>query len=483
MENESLKSLADSLRRKKISAPELMRFFFARAQSRADLNAFITLDEDAALAAAERAQKKIGEFPLAGIPVAHKDLFCDKNGRTTCGSRMLENFISPYDSFVAQKCADAGLAQMGKTNMDEFAMGSSGENSHFGATKNPWDTSRVTGGSSSGAAAATAARLSPIATCTDTGGSIRQPAAFCGVCGIKPTYGRVSRYGMVAFASGFDQGGVMAKSAEDLALALGVIAGFDSRDSTSLEEPDEDYARLLNESIEGRVIGVPRDFFGDGLDDEIASGINNAIAELEKKGATIKDIKMPSAKHGIPAYYVLTSAEASSNLSRYDGVRYGRRADAEELTEMFERSRAEGFGGEVKRRILIGTYVLSYGYYDAYYRHAQKIRHLVADDFRRIFKECEVILCPTTPSPPFALGEIIDDPVRMYMNDIYTVPVNLAGLPAMSIPCGFNSSGLPIGMQLIGDWLGEARLLNVAHQYQLLTDWHIRIPPKGGGGN
>lgn len=466
--NLGLRELRSLLRERKISAAEMVEFFRARARADERLNAFLRVDDDAPVFADDV------DSPVAGVPIAHKDIFCVRGGKTTCGSKILENFISPYDSAVVEKCKAAGMTTVGRTNMDEFAMGSSGENSAFGAARNPWDETRSPGGSSSGSAAAVAARLTPAATATDTGGSIRQPAAFCGVTGIKPTYGRVSRWGMVAFASSFDQGGVIAKSAEDCALLLSVIAGFDERDSTSSEEAAENYAEGLNAPLAGRVIGIPSEFFGDGLDGEIATRVQEAARLLEGRGAKLKDVSLPSVKHAIPAYYVLTCAEASSNLSRYDGARYGLRVAADDLTERYEQTRAAGFGSEAKRRILIGAYVLSYGYYDAYYRRAMKIRKRVADDFSRAFADCDLLLGPTTPNVAFPLAAIAE-PVSMYLQDVYTVPVNLAGLPAMSLPCGF-SAGLPVGLQLIGGMFNESLLLSVAHQYQRETDFHLRAP-------
>ena len=472
--NFSLRELQDCLREKKLSPAELRAFFVERARQHAHLNAFLRLtEEDDSAAKSTDAETR----PLQHMPVAHKDIFCARGEATTCASKILENFNAPYDSAVVTRCRAAGMTTIGRTNMDEFAMGSSGEHSAFAATKNPWDESRVPGGSSSGSAAAVAARLAPAATGTDTGGSIRQPAAFCGVSGIRPTYGRVSRWGMVAFASSFDQGGVFAKSAEDCALVLSAMAGADERDSTSLPLPPEDFSAQLAAPLANCTIGVPKEFFGEGLDDSVATRVQEAARTLEQQGATLKEVSLPSLKHAIPAYYVLTCAEASSNLSRYDGVRYGMRADAADLTAMYEKTRAAGFGAEVKRRILIGTYMLSYGYYDAYYRRAMKVRSLIAADFQKVFAQCDALLGPTTPNTAFPLGAIADsDPVAMYLQDIYTVPVNLAGLPAMSIPCGF-AGGLPVGLHLVGAPLQEARLLNIAHQYQQHTDHHAQMPP------
>jgi len=414
---------------------------------------------------------------LTGIPFAQKDIFCAKGWRTTCGSKMLETFISPYDAHVISQFNNAGAVNLGKTNMDEFAMGSSNETSYFGAVKNPWNRNAVPGGSSGGTAAAVAARLCAAATGTDTGGSIRQPAALCGISGLKPTYGVVSRYGMIAFASSLDQAGPMARSAEDLALMMNVMAGYDERDSTSLQREKEDYTRKLEQPLKGLRIGLPKEFFGEGLSADVGQAVEAAIAEYKKLGATIVDISLPNSRLSIPVYYVLAPAEASSNLSRFDGVRYGHRAaEYGDLAEMYEKSRSEGFGEEVKRRIMIGTYVLSHGYYDAYYLKAQKIRRLIAQDFVEAYKHCDVIMGPTSPTTAFNLGEKGDDPVQMYLSDIYTIAVNLAGLPGMSIPCGFGSNGMPVGLQIIGNYFDEARMLNVAHQYQLATDHHIRAP-------
>lgn len=432
----------------------------------------------------------------AGLPVVHKDIFCQRGQKTTCASKMLANFTAPYDAAVVERCRAAGMDCFARANMDEFAMGSSGEHSAFGATKNPWDESRTPGGSSSGSAAAVAARITPLATGTDTGGSIRQPAAFCGISGIKPTYGRVSRWGLVAFASGFDQAGVLAASAEDCAIGLSAICGFDERDSTSLDVPAEDFAAGLQKPLAGLRIGKPRQFFDDGLDGGIRGLTEDAFGAMQKAGAKIIDISLPSMRYAVAAYYVLTSAEASSNLSRYDGVRYGLRANGEkgekgekrerektgDIAALYEQSRAEGFGAEVKRRILAGAFVLSYGYRDDYYRRAMRARKRIAEEFRLAFNECDIIAGPTTPSPAFMLGEIgDDDPVRMYLQDIYTVPVNLAGLPAMSIPCGF-VKGLPAGMQFIAPPLAEGALLAAAHQYQQLSDWHKKAPTLELGG-
>jgi len=414
---------------------------------------------------------------LTGIPIAQKDIFCAKGWLTTCGSKMLHNFVSPYDAHVISQFNHAGAVNLGKTNMDEFAMGSSNETSYFGPVKNPWDTARVPGGSSGGTAAAVAARLCAAATGTDTGGSIRQPAALCGISGLKPTYGVVSRYGMIAFASSLDQAGPMARSAEDLSILLNTMAGFDERDSTSLQRDKEDYARDLNKPLAGLRIGLPREFFAEGLSSDVAQAVEGAIAEYKKLGASVVDITLPNSRRSIPVYYVLAPAEASSNLSRFDGVRYGYRApEYTDLADMYEKTRAQGFGTEVKRRIMIGTYVLSHGYYDAYYLQAQKIRRLIAQDFVEAFRQCDVIMGPTSPTTAFKLGEKGDDPVQMYLSDIYTIAVNLAGLPGMSIPAGFGANNMPVGLQIIGNYFAEAQMLNVAHQYQLATDWHTLSP-------
>jgi len=481
MINASLKQLSSQLAAKKISSVELTQLYLDRiAALNPALNAYITLNPETSLAQARAADARLSQGKgeaLTGIPFAQKDIFCAKGWRTTCGSKMLENFVSPYDAHVISQFNDAGAVNLGKTNMDEFAMGSSNETSYFGPVKNPWNRNAVPGGSSGGTAAAVAARLCAAATGTDTGGSIRQPAALCGISGLKPTYGVVSRYGMIAFASSLDQAGPMARSAEDLALMLNVMAGFDERDSTSLQRDREDYTRNLEQPLSGLRIGLPREFFGEGLSGDVGQAVDAAIAEYKKLGATVVDISLPNSRLSIPVYYVLAPAEASSNLSRFDGVRYGHRAaEYTDLADMYEKSRTQGFGAEVKRRILIGTYVLSHGYYDAYYLQAQKIRRLIAQDFVEAYKQCDVIMGPTSPTTAFNLGEKGDDPVQMYLSDIYTIAVNLAGLPGMSIPCGFGANGMPVGLQIIGNYFDEARMLNVAHQYQLATDWHSRAP-------
>jgi aspartyl-tRNA(Asn)/glutamyl-tRNA(Gln) amidotransferase subunit A len=477
----SLADLAATLRQKKISSVELTRLFLDRiARHDAELNAFITIDHERSLAQAKAADERLarGEAgSLLGIPIAHKDLFCTQGWLTTCGSKMLANFVSPYDAHVIECFAQAGAVVLGKTNMDEFAMGSSTENSFFGPTRNPWARDRVPGGSSGGSAAAVAARLAPAATGTDTGGSIRQPAAMSGVSGIKPTYGRVSRYGMVAFASSLDQGGALAKSATDLALMLEVMTGFDARDSTSLDRAKENYTQALRQSLSNMRVGVPVEFFGAGLSPEVGAAVRAAIEEFRKLGASVVDIALPASGMAVPAYYVIAPAEASSNLSRYDGVRYGHRAaDYADLNDMYCKTRAQGFGDEAKRRILVGTYVLSHGYYDAYYLKAQKIRRLIAGDFARAFTQCDLILGPVAPSTAFPIGQNANDPVQMYLEDVYTVPASLAGLPAMSVPCGFDAEGLPIGLQITGNYFAEAKMLQAADQYQRVTDWHTRAP-------
>ncbi len=477
----TIKQLSGLLAEGKTSSVELTRDYLGRIQAlNPTLNAFVTVDPDRSLAeaAAADARRASGQAgPLTGVPIAHKDIFCAEGWLTTCGSRMLSNFVSPYDAHVIEQFKAAGMPSLGKTNMDEFAMGSSNETSFFGPVKNPWDTARVPGGSSGGSAACVAARLAPAATGTDTGGSIRQPAALCGITGLKPTYGVVSRYGMIAFASSLDQGGPMAQTAEDCALLLNVMAGFDGRDSTSLERAKEDYARDLAKPLNGLKIGLPREFFAEGMSADTARAVEEAIAQFKRLGAETVDVSLPNSSLSVAAYYVLAPAEASSNLSRFDGVRYGYRApEYKDLTDMYEKTRAEGFGAEVKRRIMIGTYVLSHGYYDAYYIQAQRLRRLIANDFTQAFGQCDVILGPTAPTTAFKLGEKSDDPVQMYLSDIYTIAVNLAGLPGMSLPCGFDGQGLPIGLQLIGNYFAEAKMLNVAHQYQLATDWHARAP-------
>ncbi len=481
MLNSSLSELSRALAEKRLSSVELTKRCLERiSRFNPGLKAFVTVDEKRSLEQAKAADARLARGdagPLTGIPVAHKDIFCTEGLPTTCGSRMLANFVSPYDAHVIEQFAQAGAVLLGKCNMDEFAMGSSSETSYFGPVRNPWDKRLVPGGSSGGSAVAVAARLAPAATGTDTGGSIRQPAALTGICGLKPTYGVVSRYGIVAFASSLDQAGPMAKSAEDLALLMNVMAGFDPRDSTSLDREKEDYSRELNLSLAGLRIGLPKEYFGEGIEPGVRKAVEEAIGWYRSQGAKTVEVGLPNAKLGVPVYYVIAPAEASSNLSRFDGVRYGHRAaEYRDLADLYSRSRAEGFGQEVKRRILVGTYVLSHGYYDAYYLQAQKVRRLIARDFAAAFEECDVILGPTSPGTAFELGAKSEDPVQMYLNDIFTIPAPLAGLPGLSIPCGFDAKGLPVGLQLMGPHFSEARLLGVAHRYQQATDWHRRVP-------
>ena len=480
MINASLKELASALASKQVSSVELTQLYLDRvARLNPEINAYITVDAEKSLAQARAADTRIAAGnagPLTGIPFAQKDIFCAQGWRTTCGSKMLEKFVAPYDAHIISQFDAAGAVNLGKTNMDEFAMGSSNETSYFGKVQNPWDRTRVPGGSSGGSAAAVAARLAPAATGTDTGGSIRQPASLCGLSGLKPTYGVCSRYGMIAFASSLDQAGPMAKSAEDLALMMNVMAGFDERDSTSLQRETEDYTRDLNQPLKGLRIGLPKEFFADGLDAGVAKVVQEAIDQYRKLGAETVEVSLPNTQLSIPVYYVLAPAEASSNLSRYDGVRYGHRAaEYTDLLDMYCKSRAEGFGAEVKRRILVGTYVLSAGYYDAYYLKAQQLRRLIAQDFEQAFQQCDVIMGPAAPGTAFKSGEKTDDPVAMYLEDLYTIAVNLAGLPGMSVPAGF-SNGLPVGLQIIGNYFSEARMLNIGHQYQQVTDWHKQMP-------
>jgi len=479
--NSTLAELSAALRAKKVSSVELTKLHLERiGRLNRGLNAFITVDESRALADAKRAddRRAKGEAgPLLGVPVAHKDIFCTRGMLTTCGSKMLANFESPYDAHVIEQFDAAGAVLLGKCNMDEYAMGSSTETSHFGPARNPWDKRAVPGGSSGGSAAAVAARMAPTATGTDTGGSIRQPASFSGVSGLKPTYGTVSRYGIVAFASSLDQAGPLGKSAEDLATMMNVMAGFDPRDSTSLKRPKEDYSRSLGMDLKGIRIGLPKEYFGEGIEPGVRSAVEDAVRWYESRGATTVRVELPNTKLAVPVYYVIAPAEASSNLSRYDGVRYGHRAkEYKDLLDLYCRSRAEGFGAEVKQRILVGTYVLSHGYYDAYYLQAQKVRRLIARDFAQAFERCDVIFGPTAPSTAFAIGAKTDDPVQMYLNDIFTIPAPLAGLPGLSIPCGFDAKGLPVGLQMMGPHFSEARLLGIAHRYQQATDWHLRVP-------
>jgi aspartyl-tRNA(Asn)/glutamyl-tRNA(Gln) amidotransferase subunit A len=483
MHTKTLKELSALLREKKVSATELARLYLDRI-GRNGLNAFIHVDESLTMAQAAEADARLAgndTTPLTGIPIAHKDIFVTRGWRSTAGSKMLSGYTSPFDATVVEQFRTAGMVTLGKLNCDEFAMGSSNENSFFGPVKNPWDTTAIPGGSSGGSAAAVAARLAPAATATDTGGSIRQPASLCGITGIKPTYGRVSRFGMIAFASSLDQGGPMAQTAEDCGMLLNAMAGFDPRDSTSLERPQEDFTRDLGKSLQGLKIGIPREYFGAGLASDVEQAVRAALREYEKLGATLVDISLPKTELSIPVYYVIAPAEASSNLSRFDGVRYGHRAqDYKDLADMYSKSRAEGFGDEVKRRILVGAYVLSHGYYDAYYLQAQKIRRLIAQDFRNAFTQCDVIMGPVSPTVAWDIGAKADDPVANYLADIFTLSTSLAGLPGMSIPCGFGqgdkNAKRPVGLQIIGNYFDEAKLLNVAHQYQLATDWHRRAP-------
>ena len=473
--------LSAALAARKISSVELTQACLARiAKLGRELNAFISTDEEKSLESARRAdaQRAAGKAgPLTGIPIAHKDILCTRDFRTTCGSRMLENYVSPFDAHVVSELERAGTVIAGKTNMDEFAMGSSSENPHFGPVRNPWARARVPGGSSGGSAVAVAARMVPAATGTDTGGSIRQPAALSGVSGLKPTYGTVSRYGLVAFASSLDQAGPFAKSAADLALLMNAMAGFDARDSTSLERPKEDYARSLQLKLEGLRIGLPAEYLGEGVQPGVRKAVEEAMRWFVSQGAKRVPIELPNQKLGVAVYYVIAPAEASSNLSRFDGVRYGHRAgEYSDLADMYARTRAEGFGAEVKRRILVGTYVLSHGYYDAYYLQAQKVRRLIVRDFQAAFERCDLILGPVAPTTAFEIGAQIDDPVTMYLGDIFTVPGSLAGLPGVSIPCGFDEAGLPVGLQLMGSYFSEAMLLGAAHRYQQATDWHLRVP-------
>jgi aspartyl-tRNA(Asn)/glutamyl-tRNA(Gln) amidotransferase subunit A len=487
MINASLKALSEALANKTISSLELTQIFLDRSQElNPQINAYITINPEKSLASAKLADARIAAGTaglLTGIPIAQKDIFCTEGWLTSCGSKMLSNFVSPYSAHVIEQMEGRhGMVSLGKTNMDEFAMGSSNETSYFGPVRNPWDRQRVPGGSSGGAAAVIAARMAPAATGTDTGGSIRQPAALCNLTGLKPTYGVVSRYGMIAFASSLDQAGPMAKSAEDCALLLNSMVGFDERDSTSLDRPVEDYTTQLNtdagaKPLSGLRIGLPKEFFGEGCNPEVMAKVQAALNEYRKLGAETVEVSLPNSHLSVAAYYVIAPAEASSNLSRFDGVRYGYRApEYSNLDDMYRKSRAQGFGGEVKRRIQIGAYVLSHGYYDAYYLQAQRIRRLIANDFTEAFKQCDLIMGPTSPSTAFKLGEKSADPVQMYLSDIYTIAVNLAGLPGMSIPCGFDGQGLPIGLQLVGNYFAEAQLLNAAHRYQKVADWHTQMP-------
>ena len=480
MERQTLAQLAAALHEGSVTSRELTEASLTRiAEYDPLLNAFITVTPDQALAAADAADRQLADGkagPLTGIPLAHKDIFCTRDVLTTCGSKMLANFVSPYDAAIVENLAAAGVVMVGKTNMDEFAMGSSNETSFYGPVTNPWDVERSPGGSSGGSAAAVAAGLVPVATGTDTGGSIRQPAALVGITGFKPTYGRVSRYGMIAFASSLDQAGTLTLTAEDAALMMQAMAGFDSRDSTCADRPVPDYSAGLEGSLAGKRVGMPREFFDSGLDPGSAECVHAAIAVLEGLGASVTEVSLPHIGASVPTYYIVAPAECSSNLSRFDGVRFGyRHQDADSLESLYKLSRKEGFGAEVKRRIMTGTYVLSAGYFDAYYLQAQKTRQLIAADFAACFENVDIIAGPTAPTPAFLLGEKVDDPVQMYLNDIYTIGVNLAGLPGISVPCGF-VAGLPVGLQLIGPTFGESTVLNFAHQYQLQTDWHMQAP-------
>lgn len=485
-EKKSLTEFSQGLKEGEFSSRELTQYFLDRIEKHDDqINSFITQTAESALSQAASADEKIaaGEAgTLTGIPLAHKDIFCSEGVRTTCGSKMLESFVAPYSATVVARLEQAGCVSLGKLNMDEFAMGASNETSYFGAVKNPWDTNRVPGGSSGGSAASVAAGLVPAATGTDTGGSIRQPAALCGITGMKPSYGRVSRWGMIAFASSLDQAGVLTRSAEDAALLLGAMSGFDEKDSTSLDEPVPNYVAGLNAPLKGLRIGVPSEYFTSDLQPETAATVEKAINDLLAQGAERVDITLPNSQYAVPTYYIVAPAEASSNLSRYDGVRYGHRCEnPENLEDLYKRSRGEGFGDEVKRRIMVGTYALSAGYYDAYYLKAQKVRRLISADFDAAFENVDLILAPTTPEPAFELGAKSDDPVAMYLADLFTIAVNLAGLPAISVPCG-QVQGLPVGMQLIGPAFAEERVLAAAHQYQQITDWHLKRPSAFGGG-
>ncbi|MBI2486543.1 MAG: Asp-tRNA(Asn)/Glu-tRNA(Gln) amidotransferase subunit GatA [Deltaproteobacteria bacterium] len=479
----TIREVSESIKKKEISPVEITQAILERiGEVDGKLNSYITVLADQAIQFAKEAEKLIssGTYigPLHGVPIGLKDIFCMKGVRTTCGSKILENFISPYDATVTRKLKDAGAVIVGKNNMDEFAMGSSTENSYFGPTRNPWDLERVPGGSSGGSAAAVSASLCFGSIGTDTGGSIRQPATLCGLVGLKPTYGRVSRFGMIAFASSLDQGGPLTKTVEDTALMLNIIAGNDSRDSTSVNSPVPDYTSCLNDGIKGVKVGVPREYFIKGIDTEVEEAVKRAIALVEDLGGVVEEISLPHTKHAVSAYYLLAPSEASSNLARYDGVKYGFRVyDAENLRDMYFKTRAEGFGREVKRRIMIGTYALSSGYYDAYYLKAQRVRTLIKKDFEDAFKKVDVIMTPTSPEPAFKIGEKTDDPLKMYLSDIFTIPCNLAGLPGISIPCGFTSTGLPIGLQILGKPFDEETLLRVAHNYEIHTNWKEKRPP------
>ena len=481
-----MRQLGDALARGETSSVELTRLYLDRMAAHRDLNAFVDTAAEVSLAQARAADARIAAgtaTPLTGVPIAHKDIFATRDFRSTAGSKMLEHYTSPFDATVVERLAAQGVVTLGKANCDEFAMGSSNEHSYFGPVRNPWDTRAIPGGTSGGSAAIVAARLAPAATGTDTGGSIRQPASMCGVTGLKPTYGRVSRWGMIAFASSLDQGGPLAQTADDCALLLNHMAGFDEKDSTSVERPPEDFTRALEStSLAGLRIGLPKEFFGQGTSPDVEAAVRAALSEYEKLGATLVDLSLPRTELSIPAYYVIAPAEASSNLSRFDGVRYGHRAaDYDGLESMYSKTRAEGFGWEVKRRILVGAYVLSHGYYDAYYLQAQKLRRMIADDFQHAFKGvdgsgCDVIMAPVAPTVAWNIGEKSDDPLAEYLADIFTLSTSLAGLPGMSIPCGFGAQGRPVGLQIIGNYFDEARMLGIAHRFQQATDWHARVP-------
>ena len=487
MKNKSITELSAGLHSGDFSSVELTQYFLDRiTQYDSELNSYITVTDEQALAGAKQADERIASGSagaLTGIPIAYKDLFCTDGIRTSCASKMLDNFIAPYTATAVEKLSQAGMPMLGKTNMDEFAMGSSNENSFYGAVKNPWDLERVPGGSSGGSAVAVAAKLAPVSLGTDTGGSIRQPASLTGITGIKPTYGRVSRFGMIAYASSLDQGGVFASSAEDCALVLQTMSGFDAKDSTSVERDVPDFSATLNDSLQGLKIGLPKEFFGEGLDSSVSEVVNEAIEAYKKLGAEIVEITLPNTHLAIPSYYVIAPAEASSNLSRFDGVRYGYRCDTpKDLNDMYMRSRGEGFGSEVKRRIMTGTYALSAGYYDAYYLKAQKIRRLISDDFKQAFTKVDVIMGPVAPETAFKIGEKSDDPISMYLSDIYTLSLNLAGLTGMSVPAGFSKAdNMPVGLQIIGNYFEEGKILNVAHQYQQVSDWHKQMPSAYAG--
>ena len=491
----TIKEISTSLQRKEVSSQELATYFLQRISVAADLNAFVDLNEEQTMREAKLADDQLAngnKSLLMGIPVAHKDVFVTKHWKTTAGSKILTNYVSPFDAHVVAELSGAGMVCLGKVNMDEFAMGSTNESSYAGVAKNPWAVDRVPGGSSGGSAIAVAAGLSPAATGTDTGGSIRQPASLCGITGIKPTYGKVSRFGMIAYASSLDQAGPMAKTAEDCAIMLNVMAGHDAKDSTSLDKAKEDYTKNLGKTwtgeaglpLKGLRVGLPKEYFGDGLGSDVRQAVEAAIEQFKKMGAECVPVSLPKTELSIPVYYVIAPAEASSNLSRFDGVRYGHRADKyDDLIDMYKRSRSEGFGAEVKRRIMIGTYVLSHGYYDAYYLKAQRIRRIIAQDFQNAFESCDIIAGPVAPTVAGKIGEKVSDPTQMYLEDIYTLSPNLAGLPAMSMPCGFGNNQMPVGIQLIGNYFSEAQLLQVAHAYQLETDWHKAQSPlsqKGG---